>query len=105
MINRRKRRDANHRQICEAFKKFGWSVLDTSQLGDGAPDLMVAKKNYLRVYRCNGEIIPIGPHVVAVEIKSPTGQLRAAQTKFAETWQGESVIVRGLEDVKRLSRE
>lgn len=41
MVRRAARKDANHEEIAEVFKTFGFSVADTSQLGNGFPDMVV----------------------------------------------------------------
>ena len=87
MINRRKRRDANHRELVAAFEQCGWRTLDTSQIGDGAPDLVVSR----------------GGRTVAVEIKVATGKVKPHQAAWLAAWGGEVAIVRGLEDVAALS--
>jgi hypothetical protein len=35
--------DANHGEICEAYRAMGFSVANTFQLGKGFPDIAVAK--------------------------------------------------------------
>jgi hypothetical protein len=111
MINRRKRRDSNHKSVVDAFKAFGWSVLDTSQCGEGAPDLIVAK-NYWGIVRPADPMAPAGeadyvrvPRVLAVEVKTPKGKVKPHQAEWMQMWQGEYVVVRSPEDVAALSRE
>lgn len=41
------RRDDNHREIADALEAAGWFVLDTSQAGNGCPDLFAAKGGVL----------------------------------------------------------
>ena len=43
MMRRRARVDANHRAVIEALRACGWHVHDTSRLGGGFPDLVIAK--------------------------------------------------------------
>ena len=42
-MRRRARVDANHAQIVQALRSCGWTVLDTSRLGRGFPDLLAAR--------------------------------------------------------------
>ena len=86
MINRRKRRDANHRELVAAFEQLGWRTLDTSQIGDGAPDLVVSR----------------GGRTVAVELKMPKGKVRPSQADWLASWGGETAVVRSLADVAAL---
>lgn len=86
MINRRKRRDQNQREIIDAFQRCGWRVLDTSQLGGGAPDLMVSR----------------GGRTVAVEVKMPKGKVKAHQQDWLASWGGETAVVRTVMDAGSL---
>lgn len=36
-----KRTDNNHRAVIEQFKRQGWGVIDTHELGKGFPDIIV----------------------------------------------------------------
>lgn len=42
-MRRRARVDANHASIRAALRSCGWTVLDTSRLGHGFPDLLAAR--------------------------------------------------------------
>lgn len=69
--------DANHREIVEAMKAVGASIIDTSTLGQGMPDLIVG---------FHGKTI-------LMEIKNPKTQygrkgLNVNQRKWAEGWTG-----------------
>lgn len=39
----RARVDANHAQVVQALRSCGWTVIDTSRLGGGFPDLVAAR--------------------------------------------------------------
>lgn len=86
---RRGRRDTNHAEIREAFRRLGWSVLDTADLGHGAPDLVCGR----------------GGRNVLVEVKSPGGILTQDEAQFSLAWRGEYVTVRTLADVVRLTED
>ena len=88
MINRRKRRDSNHQAILDAFKRLGWSVIDTSQLGGSVADCVVAREG----------------RVVAVEIKTATGKVKPSQAAWLASWQAETAVVRDIGDVIALTR-
>ena len=85
----RKRTDANHAEIIRALEKLGASVIDTSQLGDGFPDLIVGyrRRNWL------------------LEVKDGTKApsrllLTVAQKAFFQTWNGAlPEVVRSVDDV------
>jgi len=42
-MRRAARTDANHGEIIKVFRKMGFSVADTSALGDGFPDCVIAR--------------------------------------------------------------
>lgn len=42
-MRRRARTDANHASVVQALRSAGWTVVDTSRLGGGFPDLLAAK--------------------------------------------------------------
>jgi hypothetical protein len=44
-----KRVDANQAAIVEALKRLGWHVHDTSRLGGGFVDLVIARRGVLRL--------------------------------------------------------
>lgn len=80
--------DGNHRQILDALKQMGWSVCDTSRLGEGKPDAFIARSG----------------RVIALEIKSVRGKPNAAQNRFKRDWRGEYAIVRTVEGALELIR-
>ena len=85
----RARRDLNHAEIHDAFRRLGWSVWDTAAMGHGAPDLVCGKHG----------------RNVLVEVKSPGGVLTQDEADFSAAWRGEYITVRCLADVIRLTEE
>jgi Holliday junction resolvase len=90
----RARKDDNHTDIVGTFRAIGFSVLDTANLGNGAPDLFVSKNN----------------QTWAIEIKdgkkSPSQRkLTPDEVKFKDTWQGLYAIIESVDDVLKLVRE
>lgn len=73
----RRRVDGPHKAITKALRRIGCTVVDTSRLGSGFPDLVVG-------YRLN---------TLLVEVKSEEGDLNAAQVKFHASWTGSPVLV------------
>ena len=59
----RARTDANHADIVDALRKCGWTVVDTSRLGHGVPDLLIARRGVL----------------LQIEVKDGTKKLSAQQ--------------------------
>lgn len=87
------KKDANHKEMVAAMKKMGISVLDTSHIGCGFPDLIVGIKNT----------------ILLVDIKNPKTAygrrgLNKRQREFAETWTGSPIyLVKTVEDVQLLA--
>lgn len=89
---RQSKRDSNHAHITECFESHGFSVLDMSMVGNGAPDIAVAR---------NG-------HTLFVEIKrderAPSiRERRPNQTTFAQWWKGLTVVARNAADVTKIN--
>jgi hypothetical protein len=69
--------DANHKEIVDALKTIGASIIDASRLGKGMPDLIVGFRG----------------QTVLMEVKNPKTQygrkgLNENQRKWAESWAG-----------------
>ena len=81
--------DANQREIIEALKAAGASVLDLSGVGGGSPDILCG-------YR--------GINIL-MEIKNPAGRgnrLTPAEHEFMDNWRGQAGIVSSVEDALEL---
>lgn len=90
-MRRAARTDANHAAIVAAFRRLGYSVLDLSRVGQGCPDLLVAR----------------GGVSILVEVKdgakTPSRRaLRRSQIDFVGRWKGRTVVVECVDDVVRL---
>ena len=83
MPPRARRIDANQRELIKVFERLGYSVVDTSAVGEGYPDLNVGKGGYTWL----------------VEVKSKVGTLTPDQIKFRASWRGNYVLVRDVDDV------
>jgi hypothetical protein len=75
------RTDGNQTDIKNALRKAGCSVLVMSDLGKGAPDLLIGFQDGLDRFN------------VLVEIKMPNGRLTDDEKKFIENWKGYPVII------------
>ena len=78
------RRDSTHGPIRDGLRARGWTVLDTGDAGNGAPDLIAGKtgQTYL------------------VECKRPKGRERDGQAKAREAWRGGVwIVAMSLDDV------
>jgi len=84
-----RRTDANHKEVLNAFRQLGCSVVDLRLVGKGCPDALVG-------YRGRDRLI---------EIKRPGKDPSADQERFYGLWKGAApVVVRTVEDVSRLVR-
>ena len=86
-MSKRKRVDANQKEIVAALRESGASVIVCSHIGDGFPDLLVGY---------NGQTF-------LVEVKNPNTAygkkgLNYDQAKFASGWGGTVHIVRNAEE-------
>ena len=77
--------DSNHHDIVKAYRKGGWSVYSTAQLGDGFPDLVVAPP-----WDFDG--------VFLIEVKQPKGKTRDKQDQFAKAFPVK--VIRTVEDAE-----
>lgn len=82
------RRDANHEQLAQLYLTLGCSLMDTSHVGFGFPDLVVG------VATVNGRVTEL------VEVKTDDGEPTPAQERFDRDWRGSPRrIVRTTSDV------
>lgn len=72
--------DAHHVAIVEALRAAGASVLSLASLGNGAPDLLVARN---------------GKHYL-LEVKSPKKEPNADQQKWMGQWKAPVYVVRSV---------
>lgn len=75
--------DKNQRDIVQALREVGTTVISLHEVGKGCPDLLVGYKgkNYL------------------IEIKNKSGKLTPRQEKFNNEWRGKILIFRTIDDV------
>src|SRR5277367_1779713 len=82
-MRRAARVDDTHKSIRDGLRRCGFSVMDTSRLGDDFPDLVIGKAGM----------------DAKVECKTPRGRKTAAerrsacQAEFASLWRGSPTIV------------
>ena len=86
-MRRANRVDGNHSIIIDTFRKMGCSVWDTSRMGEGGPDCVVARWQ----------------KTICVEIKdgnlSPSRRaLTPEEIRFRREWKGIYVIVESVDD-------
>lgn len=73
-----KRVDQNQKEIVDALRAVGCLILDLTAVGNGCPDLLVARHDTLYL----------------LEIKNPgtKGKLNARQQKWHDEWKGQVAI-------------
>jgi Holliday junction resolvase len=78
-----RRVDNIQRQVTEALRKLGITVLVLSNVGHGAPDLLLgyAKKNYL------------------VELKCGKNELTSFEKRFFDDWRGQALVAHNLDEI------
>ena len=86
VVRRAARKDSNHNEIAEYLIGLGYSVLDTSRLGSGFPDLLVGRPGF----------------ACLVEIKNGKGKLTEAQEDLRKLWRGPYVVARTPEEAAQL---
>lgn len=84
--------DANHKEVVQAFRAAGCSVVSLASIGSGVPDLLVGTDGYN----------------VLVEVKGLKGERNIAQRQFDHDWRGWVEVIRSTEEalalVSRLRR-
>lgn len=85
-MNFRASHDKNHKEIADHFALRGASVVDTTYMGGGFPDLLVKYREYMFL----------------VEIKMPGEYLNDRQVKWFNAHKDFGFIVHSKEDVDRL---
>jgi Holliday junction resolvase len=72
------RADDNQADIIADLRACGFSVLSLTSLGNGCPDLLVARGNRMHL----------------LEVKSDKGEMRESQSDFAKAWNAPVLVVR-----------
>lgn len=90
---RPRRQDTNHAAIAEAFRRIGFCVRNTHMVGDGFPDLCIAKSG----------------RTALVEIKDGTRppsqrRLTDAEISFIESWPGLVFVVETIDHVLTIEK-
>lgn len=82
------RTDDNQALIAQALRQAGYTVLDLSAVGGGAPDLAVGGVDRRTGLSANWFL----------EIKTSSGQLNARQRNWIARWRGPVFVVRTIDD-------
>lgn len=87
LMRRANKRDYNHREIVAGLLKAGFSVADTSRVGDGFPDVVIGAFGYTA-------LVEIKPPITAKNTRrTAADKLGQAQRTFRDEWKGSPVIV------------
>lgn len=82
-MRRAAKKDISHNPIKQALEEIGFSVMDTHQLGEDKPDMVVSRSN----------------KTALVECKTGNKKLMEGQDKFRLTWRGVFIKANKWEDV------
>lgn len=88
-----KRIDLNQKVIVELFRKLGASVLVMSDLGKGAPDLVVGFKGKTYLIEVKNGNKPISQQ-----------KLTKAEEEFKNTWRGHYEVINSIRQVENFLR-
>lgn len=79
--------DDNHKEIADAFRAHGFSVLSLAALGGGVPD-MLCSRGYVSFL---------------VEAKTEKGKVLDCQKKFLAKWGGRIFVIRSVDEAIELA--
>lgn len=79
------KKDDNHGDIVKSLIHIGFSVMETHQLGDDKPDIVVALR---------GETA-----VVEIKNRLTRGKLSIGQSDFFRLWQGKKIVAYSITDI------
>ena len=93
-MRRDARVDTNQIEIAKAFRRAGWKVLHLHAIGQGVPDLLVARYGSMKLVE------------IKDGAKSPSRKkLNERQEKFHEDWASYVEVVYSVDDVVQLTLE
>ena len=88
---RRRKSDANQREIVSALRTAGYTVQVLHRVGDGFPDLLAAN--------------PLDKLNILIEVKAPGKSLTPSESKFFSEWPGLSIMAEsGEQALKQLAQ-
>ena len=93
-MRRAARTDENHNEIINAFRAIGFTVSDTSRLGNGFPDAVISRSKRTAVVE-----IKDGKKPPSARVLTP------AEKEFSKEWKGVYLVVESLDDVECVGRE
>jgi len=91
---RARRVDSNHGQIIKAFRDLGFSVFDTSRVGQGFGDCVIARQMKTAIIEIKDGSKPPSAR-----------ELTPAEKEFRAGWNGVYLIVESLKDVERVAAD
>ena len=92
-MRRAARVDANHADIIAAFRSFGFSVADTSRLGSGFPDCVIARNGITGLVEIKDGSKPASAR-----------RLTDDEERFRMNWNGRWELVESFDDVMRIAQ-
>jgi Holliday junction resolvase len=73
--------DENHREIVDALRAAGCSVLSLAAMGSGVPDLLVARNGHMW-------LVEVKKRGARGNLSSGAARSLKGQTEWAESWRG-----------------
>ena len=87
-MRQRAKVDSNQSEIVKAFRKLGYSVVCTHQLGKGFPDLVIGKNGINTLVEVKDGSLPPSKR-----------RLSPDEKEFHDNWRGTVLIIESIEDV------
>lgn len=84
------RKDELHTQITAELQSAGFSVADTSHVGNGFPDLAIARNNVSALVEI--KTLKYLPKLAKTRHKTALEHRRASQIEFARVWKGPIIV-------------
>lgn len=92
-MRRAAKKDNNHNDIADAFRKLGWSWFDTHQVGNGFPDGVAGKHSFNILIEIKDGALPPSAR-----------KLTPMEADFHKTWLGAVHVVQSVDDVIAINR-
>lgn len=72
------RTDQNHKEVTQALRSCGWTVIDTSRVGHGFPDLLAFQRGAVRFIEVKDGTLPPSRRVLTTDERAFHAAMAAA---------------------------
>ena len=90
-MRRAAKKDRNHNEIAAALMKMGFSVADTSQLGEGFPDIVAGRAGINFLIEVKDYSLPPSHRKLTPE-----------QVAFHNAWNGQICVIKCVEEIQAM---